>query len=111
MIDLTLKDLPQFRGTERYYEVMGANITDGVKYIMDNGYGWVVTDAIVICQMKLKRHPFIAISLRVKHNKATIEYTDGNYKVLFKQEYEYTNAKEDLTLFFIDNVMLLSGEY
>jgi len=29
----------------------------------------------------------------------------------YKQKYDYTTAKSELTLFFIDGVLMLSGEY
>ena len=37
--------------------------------------------------------------------------TNGNDKILYTQDYEYTNAQKDLTLFFTDNVFLLDSEY
>ncbi|GAG90306.1 unnamed protein product, partial [marine sediment metagenome] len=46
--DRELKDLGQFTGTTQYYRVFGVNVTDGVKYVMDNGYAWLVTDAIAV---------------------------------------------------------------
>ena len=46
--DLELKDLGQYYGTTQYYNIMGVNITDGVEYIMKNGYSWFVTDTIAV---------------------------------------------------------------
>lgn len=40
-----------------------------------------------------------------------MEITDGNDNVLYRQNYDYTDAKRDLTLFYADNVLMLSGEY
>ena len=56
--DLELKELNQFHGTERYTNVLGANVTDGVVYIMKCGYSWFVTDMLVI--VKSKNFPKIA---------------------------------------------------
>jgi len=36
--DLELKALNEFIGTQNYYRYMGVLLTDGVKYIMENGY-------------------------------------------------------------------------
>ena len=36
---------------------------------------------------------------------------EGNDKRLYTQEYDYTDAKQELTLFFTDGVLMLSGEY
>jgi len=111
--DLELKGLGSFTGTEHYYKVMGALVTDGVKYIMDNGYSWFVTDALAVIKTKFKNEEFLTIKLQVNKEKqnAIMLITDGNNNVLYKQDYKYTDAKVDLTLFFTDNVLLLSGEY
>ena len=109
-MDKELKDLNQFYGTEHYYNVMGANVTDGVKYIMDNGYSWFVTDMLVILKMKI-REPFCSVKLKVEDSKAEAIITDGNDNKLYSQKYEYTDAKRDLELYFTDNVLMLSNEY
>ena len=111
--DLDLKDLGHFTGTEQYHNVMGTNITDGVAYIMNNGYCWFITDSLVIINSKLKNEEFITAKLKVNTEKKTAQMilTDGNDKILYTQDYEYTNAKRDLTLFFTDNVYLLDSEY
>lgn len=112
--DLTLKDLNQYYATENYYKVMGLNVTDGINYIMKNGYCWFVTDflsLIVTNHKNLRAEQFLSIKLKVTNKKAVMEVTDGNEKILYKQEYEYTDAKRDLSLFFTDEVLLLSGEY
>ena len=115
--DIELKQLEGFTGTEKYYVVLGANVTDGIHYIMDNGYAWLVTDMLSVIKFgideypKLKGQHFLAIKLKVtgKEAKATID--DGNENVLYTQEYKWTDAKKDLVLYFIDNVLMLSSEY
>ena len=112
--DLTLKDLNQFHGTERYYNVMGFNVTDGINYITKNGYSWFVTDflSVALCKKEVKQESFICIKLKLlDDNKAKMFVTDGNDKIIYKQEYNYTNVKKELTLYFIDKVLLLSSEY
>lgn len=117
--DLELKELGMYNGTEQYHGLMGIQVTDGIKYIMDNGYSWFVTDmtAVIICSEKeypkVHEHKdFLSIKLKVTGDKATSTIEDGNGGVLYTQEYEYTNAKvKELTLYFIDGVLLLSGEY
>lgn len=108
---LDLDNLEQYYGSENYHNVMGVNVTDGIKYIMNNGYSWVVTDAIVICKMKLKKHNFISIKLNVDNKKAIVEYTDGNTNVLYSQKYEYTDARKNIKMYFTDNVLMLANEY
>ena len=113
--DLELKDLGQYYGTTQYYNVMGVNITDGVEYIMKNGYSWFVTDFLSIAMFKIKKEwkdeSFICIKLKLDGDKGLMLVTDGNENELYKQKYEFTNAKQELTLYLCDNVLLLSQEY
>ena len=112
--DLELKNLEQFIGTTQYYNVLNANVTDGIKYIMDNGYSWFVTDALIVIKMKLKTEPFLTVKLLLNETKkdtATMEISDGNDNVFYTQIYSFTDAKRDLTLFYTDNVLMLSNEY
>ena len=111
--DLTLRDLGHFYGTEQYHKCyLNALATDGVAYIMKNGYTLLVTDALSVIKTKLKDEAFISIKLKLlENNKAKMIITDGNGKKLYTQEYDSTDAKKELSLYFIDNVMLLSSEY
>lgn len=120
--DLTLKDLNQYYGTEQYHNVMSVNVTDGIAYIMNNGYSWFVTDflsLVVTHHESIKDEEFLSIKLKLDGDKGLMEVTDGNEKILYTQQYDYTNAKRELNLFFtklqrlskIDEVLLLSGEY
>ena len=114
--DLELGKLGQFYGTEQYHEgYLNTKLTDGVAYISKNGYSWLVTDAISVIKTKLKDEPFICIKLKLNgdpdNKTADMIITDGNEKELYKQHYNFTTAKRNLTLYCIDNVMLLSLEY
>ena len=111
-MDLNLLALGQFTGTEAYHNIMGVNCTDGVAYIAQNWYSWVVADALVILKMKLKDKDFVSVKLKIfEDKKCVILYEDGNGNVLFKQNYEYTNCTQDVVLFYTDNVLMLAGEY
>ena len=111
--DLELKQLGQFYGSEKYHNVLGANVTDGVHYIMQNGYSWFVTDFLISARMKpkLKKQEFLSALLVLKDKKAEMVVTDGNNNVLYTQKYEYTDAKKELQLFFVGNVLMLENEY
>ena len=113
MEDLELKEIGQFYGTTQYYNVMGINATEGIKYIMDNGYAWVVTDAAVIIRMLLKNEKFVLIKLKLNKEEGTaiIEYSDGNNNKVHEQKYEWTNAKKNLKLYYSNGVLMLPGEY
>lgn len=113
MDDLELKDLGQYYGTQQYHKCyLGVLATDGVAYIMSNGYSWLVTDAISVIKTLLKNQEFLVIKLELLENsKARMIITDGNDNILYEQNYEYTDAKRKLTLFYQNNVIMLSGEY
>jgi len=116
--DLELKRLGEFTGTENWYKTTGGIlITDGVKYICDNGYAWFVDDAIAVIithpkiREYLKKEDFLVIKLRLKDSTADMTIEDGRGRVLYKQHYEYTDAKRDLDLFYSGGVLCLPSEY
>jgi len=118
VMDLELSQLEQFCGTQQYHAVIGANVTDGVAYIMENGYSWLVTDALIVIKMKprLKREGFLTIELVINKgeahkDEATMRITDGDKFCLYEQHYGYTNARRNVNLFFTNNVLMLAGEY
>jgi hypothetical protein len=119
MIDLELKSLEHFIGTQNYYNVMGVNVTDGIKYIMDNGYSWFVTDAVAVIKAHkgvkkyLAEDDFLCIQLKVNKEemKAKMVIDNGDGKVLYTQKYDFTDAKRDLKLFYTGNVLMLASEY
>ena len=119
--DLSLKNLNEFYGTTQYHilDFFGIKfkLTDGVVYIMKNGYSWFITDflSVEVCKKLSEKEGFIAVKLKLnekdKGKTCKMIVTDGNENILYKQKYEWTNAKRDLTLFFVDSVLMLSGEY
>ena len=111
MDDFELKDIGEFIGTLQYTNVMGAKVTDGVVYVMRNGYSWLVTDMIAILRMKLQNEEFCAVKLKLDGTKAKAIITDGNNKVLYSQDYSYTDAKKEFMMFYTNGVLMLSGEY
>lgn len=111
-MDLELKDLDSFCGTQSYHSLkplFKTVATDGVAYIMDNGYSWLVTDALAVIEADLNAE-FLVIKLKLG-DKAVMLITDGDNKILYKQEYEFTDVKKEVKLFVADGVIMLSGEY
>ncbi len=115
--DLELKGLGQFIGTEHYYKVFGVYVTDGVKYIMENGYRWLVTDAIAVIKYQkqvkkyLEKDRFLSIKLHLLEDyKARVTF-ENNDKIIYTQNYDFTDAKREITLFYVDNVLMLNSEY
>ena len=123
-IDKKLSNLSCYYGTERYYNMgklfNNILITDGVKYVAENGYSWFITDvaSVIVANRKIKeylqRDYFLSITLKVdaERHEADLIITDGNDNTLYKQHYSYTDAEvEELKLFYCDGVLMLSSEY
>ncbi len=114
-MDLELKELGHYRGTEQYHKIQlfSANLTDGIMYLMENGYSWFITDVLAVLEhhKSTKGQEFICAKLKLNDSKAEMVLTDGNDNVLYTQKYEYTEAKQELTLFFTNGVLLLNSEY
>ena len=112
-MDLDLRDLDSYHGTEGYHMgFFGVRCTDGINYISLNGYSWFVTDAIAVIRTKLSKEEFLSIKLNVNEDKtALLRISDGNNKILYSQTYKYTDARKNLNLFYADNVLMLSSEY
>lgn len=111
--DLTLKEIRNYYGTEQYYhmQLFDVNYTDGVNYIMENGYAWFVTDVLAVIKTKFRNEDFISAELVLKENdNAELIMTDGNNEI-YKQKYGFTDAKVGFNLFFTNGVLMLSGEY
>ena len=122
--DLELKALNQFSGTQQYYRVLGFNVTDGIHYIMENGYSYLVTDLLAVCLVGVKgtrlrelarTGSFLVITYKVDREARTGIWEireDSDQPILYSQKYEYTNAKvEEVKMFLIDRVLMLAGEY
>ena len=112
--DLELKELGYYDCTGHHWKGMWGTYTDGVKYIAENGYAWLLSDAQIVIRMKpkLRREPFLVIELKVnlEDHTAKMIITDGNENTLYEQEYRYTDAKRDVKLYYENGVMLLPSE-
>jgi len=111
--DLELRALPMFTGTTVYYRVwLNFLVTEGVKYVMENGYSWFITDALSVIHTKGWRdRDFLTVKLKLKGMGAVMVIEDGDGKTLYTQKYSITDAKRELTLFYSYNVLMLSSEY
>ena len=111
-------NLNQYSGSLNLYKgFLNVVYTDGIHALIEHNVAWLVTDVSVICKMNLKTEVFISITLTIKEDKtAIVTYTDGNKKILFKQEYKYTDFEnqtglKELKMFYTNNTLMLAGEY
>ena len=108
-------DLEQFTGTLAYHKLtlLPVLATDGVRYLVEKaGAFWLVDDIAAVYITKKNEHPFIGVTVTSKDEKAVIKYTNGNYKTIHIQEYNYTDLPAgEYKLFITDGVLMLPSEY
>ena len=108
-------DLGHFTGTFQYHKLTMFPLlaTDGVAYFADKAEAfWLINDIACVLQTKLKNEAFVVIKAKSENNKAIVEYTDGDYNHLYKQEYDYTDLiPGEWKVFTYNNVIMLPSEY
>jgi hypothetical protein len=117
--ELIKSDLSQFSGSENWYR-HGINrkvlFTDGAKYIADEGGAYWLLDEIAIVQPHNKAvaaEEFQVWKLTVRPDRtATLTCDDGNGRIVFTKEIEFTDFPLDtITLWFANNTIYLPSEH
>lgn len=115
--------LAHFQATGSLYQlpICGTRYTEGIRYLAQTAKAyWLLTDASVMGKSLMDRSHFVTIhfkrSTQVEKETigydATINYGDGNGKLLTRQHYHITDFPlDELKLFFVDNTLLLPSEY
>lgn len=109
-------DLSQFIGTEHWWRhplVAGMTYTDGVRYFADKAKAWwFVDDTIIEFAGKQRMSGFLAITLKVENEKATITITNGDGEVNATKQVDYTDCPAgEYKFFFTGDVLMLTSEY
>ena len=118
--DLYLKDLGFYTGTEEWHNFgplySGIIFTDGLKYIADNGYFYLVSDIAIVIKHKFLRKDFLVIEFK-KNKKGNYAFfisedtVEKESDILYTQEYAWCDAKvESLKFYFENKVLLLPSE-
>ena len=116
---LTQSDLDQFTGSENWHR-HGINrnvlFTDGAKFLADQAGAYWLLDEIAIIQRYEKRvaaEEFQVWKLAVRpDHTATLSCDDGNGKIAFTKEIEFTDFPlDEVLLYFANNVIHLPSEY
>ena len=116
---LTKAELNQFTGSEYWYrhslnrEVV---YTDGAKHVAEHGGAYWLLDEIAIIQpydKAVAAEEFQVWTLTVRPDrKATLTCDDGNGKIVFTKEIEWTDFPlDEIKFYFTDNTILLPSEY
>ena len=113
MKPLELEHLGQCNGTTKYYRLplCKSVVTDGIHYIMESGYSWLVTDSLILIDSEYSEEEFLVVKLKLKKSVGTVTIEDGNGNKFHTQIYSYTDAKRELTLYWQNKVLMLSNEY
>jgi len=117
------QNLKRFTGSAHIFKVpmLNTGYTEGIRYLAEkaNCY-WLITDASIIGKRLISKSHFIVINFAYLSEEeqqqtsytAKITYGDGNGKTFFTQGYEWTDFPlKTLKLFYIDDILLLPGEY
>jgi hypothetical protein len=112
-------ELEQFTGTENWHRfnplMRNLLATDGVMHLAKKAGAYWLLD--IIGSLKLvgscRNEEFITCKLvKDKDGGAKFTASDGSLKVLYTQKIPYTDFPlDEITLYFIDNVVLLPSEY
>lgn len=109
------QDLAYFSGSAEFFRIPLSRFvgTDGCKYLMKNGAGWLVQDVAIICSShpKVRSESFVAIKCVVRNGTAEVKYEDGDCKVLHTQKYDMTDLPVSVSFFATDGVLMLCSEY
>ena len=99
-------ELHNFSGTEHYYRIMpNILMTDGAKFVADNGEAYWLMTAIASYLPQFKNaESFIVANLQVNNighaRTALLKLDDGNDNVLAEQFIEYTDFELDEIKFY-----------
>jgi hypothetical protein len=116
------QQLSQFSGTEHYYRIMPTVLmTDGAKFVADNGEAYWLMTAIASYLPQFKNtEPFIVADLQVSNTEnsrtALLKLEDGNENILVEQHIAYTDFElNEIKFYACDTgdawVIMLPREY
>jgi hypothetical protein len=115
---LTEADLQQFSGTEKWYRhglVKTVLYTDGAQHVAEAGGAYWLLDEIALAQRFVKAvaaEPFQVWKLTVTGNTGALVCEDGNGNKVFSKRIELTDFPlPEITLWYVDNTILLPSEY
>lgn len=114
---LQASDLAYFTGTEAYYKFNIFSplvLTDGTKYLADKAGAYWLMDEIAFANKlpNVKAQYFQVWKLEVQGSKATLSCEDGNDNPVFAKPIDFTDFPlPEITVWCVDNVILLPSEY
>jgi hypothetical protein len=110
-------DLSGFTGSERWFKhqlVPHVTYTEGVQYVAETAGAYWLLDIIATNQIEgpVSKEPFQVWKLVVADSKGVVTCDDGDGNIVHTQTIDFTDFPEEgVTLWFTNNVILLSSEY
>ena len=115
---LTKADLTHFTGSEQWYRhglVRKVLYTDGAQYVAETAGAYWLLDELAFGQSEphIAAEEFQVWRLKVNPDQtALLSCEDGNDRVVFNKQIEYTDFPlDEITFYFTNNTILLPGEY
>jgi len=116
---LSEADLAHFHGTDTWYRhslVRTVTYTEGAQYVAEHGGAYWLLDEIAMAQAfnrGIAREPFQVWTLVVEPSqRARLVISDGNDRILGRKRIPWTDFPlSRLTLWCVDKVIMLPGEY
>ena len=116
---LTEADLAQFYGSETWYRhAINRNVlyTEGAQFVAERGGAYWLLDEIALIQPYNKAvaaEEFQVWKLTVQpDHTATLTCGDGNGRIVFSKEIEFTDFPlDEITLWFANNTIYLPSEH
>ena len=111
-----LKNLGHFTGTENYYRHGALKLTDGVKFLADNGDCYWLLDVINSYQSQAKRDPALRYmqfwTLNVEDGAGNVICERDSGDVAIRQRIPYTDFPlSSVKLYVAGDVVMLPSEY
>lgn len=116
---LTKTDLRQFTGTETWYRhplVREVLYTEGAQFVAEQGGAYWLLDEIALMQKyqrEVTAEPFQLWKLTVRDDRsATLACENGDCETVFTKEIAFTDFPlDEISLYFVNRVILLPSEY
>lgn len=111
---MTTSDLDRFHGSEEFTRYNGFLLTDGARYVAENGGAWWLMDIIISVWTlpKARREEFWTVKFNKTGDKGRVTIDDGNGNIFYSQNITYTDFPLDEVKFFVvSKTIMLPTEY
>jgi hypothetical protein len=117
---LRREELGQFTGSENWYRhglVRDVLFTDGVKHVADAGGAYWLIDEIALAQRYEKsvageEFQLWKLAVNLDQHTGVLTCDDGNGNIVYAKPIPFTDFPlSEITLYYVNNTILLPSEY